>query len=109
MAERLIDANNTDFMQEISTSADVFICMRRFLEQAPTVPVPKWINVNERMPEDFVSVIGHMTDADPFPSVRECYKVGDVFIFPALSEIHPVDYWMPMPSPPCSERMVRNE
>lgn len=63
--------------------------------------IPKWISVEERLPPDFVSVIAHMTDAGEFPSVREAYAVcgGLRFIFPALREHHPVDYWMEMPSP----------
>ena len=59
-----------------------------------------WISVEDKVPEDFVSVLGHMTDADPFPSVRECYKIGGDYCFPALDEVHPVDYWMPMPDWP---------
>ncbi len=59
----------------------------------------KWISVTERMPDEFVSVLGHMTDAGPFPAVRECYLVGNVFFFPALKEVHPVDKWTEMPEP----------
>lgn len=70
---------------------------RKLIEDAPAVR--EWIPVSERLPEDFVSVLGYMTDAGPFPSVRECYKVGYGFYFPALREIHPVSHWMPMPKP----------
>ena len=63
----------------------------------------EWISVNDRLPEQFVSVLGHMTDADKFPSVRECYRVGNVFCFPALQDRHPVDKWMEMPEPPKGE------
>lgn len=61
---------------------------------------PEWISVTEKMPDEFVSVLGHMTDAGPFPAVRECYLVGNVFFFPALKEVHPVDKWTEMPEPP---------
>lgn len=57
----------------------------------------KWISVEDDKPDEFVSVLGHMTDAGDFPSVRECYLVGGVFFFPALKDRHPVDKWMPMP------------
>ena len=60
----------------------------------------KWIPVTERLPDDFVSVLGHMTDAGEFPAVRECYLVGTEFFFPALHDVHPVDLWMEMPEPP---------
>ena len=60
----------------------------------------KWIPVSERLPENFVSVLGYMTDAGDFPQVRECYTVGNAFYFPALFDKHPVSHWMPMPEPP---------
>ena len=59
-----------------------------------------WISVEERLPEQFVSVLGYMTDAGDFPSVRECYVVGRAFFFPALRDAHPVSHWMPLPEPP---------
>jgi hypothetical protein len=60
----------------------------------------KWIPVTERLPENFISVLGYMTDAGDFPPVRECYTVGNAFFFPALSDVHPVSHWMPLPEPP---------
>ena len=57
----------------------------------------KWTPTAERLPDEFVSVLGHMTDAGEFPAVRECYRVGGVFFFPALMDRHPVDKWMEMP------------
>lgn len=60
--------------------------------------VDRWIPVEEGKPKDFVSVLGHMTDAGEFPSVRECYLIdGQHFFFPALNAVHPVDKWMDMP------------
>lgn len=59
--------------------------------------VPRWISVDDRLPQDFVSVLAHMTDAGEFPDVREAYAVCGMFFFPALHEHHPVDYWMEMP------------
>lgn len=63
----------------------------------------EWISVEERLPAEFVSVLGYMTDAGEFPPVRECYLVGGVFFFPALRDRHPVTHWMPLPSPPKEE------
>ena len=59
-----------------------------------------WISVKDRLPEQFVSVLGFMSDAGEFPPVRECYVVGEAFFFPALMDVHPVTSWMPMPEPP---------
>ena len=59
-----------------------------------------WISVKERTPSMFVSVLGYMTDAGEFPAIRECYRVGKEFFFPALKEVHPISHWMPMPEAP---------
>ena len=67
------------------------------------VTVQEWISVDKRLPENFVSVLGYMTDAGEFPPVRECYTVGNVFFFPALGDIHPVSHWREMPQPPKGE------
>ena len=67
------------------------------------VTVQEWISVDERLPENFISVLGYMTDAGEFPPVRECYTVGNVFFFPALGDVHPVSHWCEMPQPPKGE------
>lgn len=64
------------------------------------VTINEWIPVEERMPKNFISVLGYMTDAGDFPPVRECYTVGDAFYFPALGDAHPVSHWMELPEPP---------
>lgn len=64
----------------------------------------EWISVEDRLPEEFVSVLGYMTDAGNFPPVRECYKVGGVFFFPALGDIHRISHWMPLPEAPKGEQ-----
>ena len=65
--------------------------------------VQEWISVDERLPENFISVLGYMTDAGEFPPVRECYTVGNAFFFPALGDVHPVSRWCEMPQPPKGE------
>ena len=65
--------------------------------------VPKWISVDEKLPQNFISVLGYMTDAREFPPVRECYTVGNAFFFPALGDIHPVSHWCELPQPPKGE------
>ena len=67
------------------------------------VTVQEWISVEERLPTDFISVLGYMTDAGEFPPVRECYIVGNAFFFPSLRDVHPVSHWMPLPKPPKGE------
>ena len=60
----------------------------------------EWISVDEALPRAYVSVLGCMTDAGDFPAVRECYRVGKAFFFPALGDIHPISHWMPLPEAP---------
>ena len=67
------------------------------------VTVQEWISVDERIPQNFVSVLGYMTDAGEFPPVRECYTVGNAFLFPALDDVHPVSHWCELPQPPKGE------
>lgn len=67
------------------------------------VTVQEWISVNDRLPQNFVSVLGYMTDAGEFPPVRECYTVGNAFFFPALGDVHSVSQWCEMPKPPKGE------
>ena len=70
---------------------------------ADGVTVQEWISVDERIPQNFVSVLGYMTDAGEFPPVRECYTVGNEFFFPALDDVHPVSHWCELPQPPKGE------
>ena len=70
---------------------------------ANNITSQEWIFVNDRLPQNFVSVLGYMTDAGEFPPVRECYTVGNAFFFPALGDVHPVSHWCEMPQPPKGE------
>ena len=80
-------------------NAPITIC-----KEEPSIElVQEWISVDEKLPQNFISVLGYMTDAGEFPPVRECYTVGNVFFFPALGDIHPVSHWREMPHPPKGE------
>lgn len=56
-----------------------------------------WYTLDEKLPDDFVSVMGHMISEYPFPGVRECYKVKNVFFFPALRGAYEIDRWAYFP------------
>lgn len=90
----LLKANFYD-EYEFEEIADILI--------AHGVTVQEWISVRERLPQNFVSVLGYMTDAGELPPVRECYTVGNAFFFPALGDVHPVSHWCEMPQPPKGE------
>lgn len=73
------------------------------IPSADVEPVQEWISVDEKLPQNFISVLGYMTDAGEFPPVRECYTVGNAFFFPALGDVHPVSHWCELPQPPKGE------
>ena len=74
-----------------------------YMELKNGVTVQEWISVEDKLPQNFVSVLGYMTDAGEFPPVRECYTVGNAFFFTALGDVHPVSHWCELPQPPKGE------
>ena len=64
--------------------------------------VPKWISVEERLPEPFVSVLVQMPGEEPHPTVREGF-ISDDGIWCAghfKREPDEVTHWAKMPEPP---------
>ena len=100
LVELQLQADIADNISENGTQHREFIAD---LMIANGVTVQEWISVNDRLPQNFVSVLGYMTDAGEFPQVRECYTVGNAFFFPALGDVHPVSHWCEMPQPPKGE------
>ena len=88
----ILENKDNEPMQSYLDEADYLV--------AHGVTVQEWISVDERLPENFISVLGYMTDAGEFPPVRECYTVGNAFFFPALGDVHPVSHWCEMPQQP---------
>ena len=66
----------------------------------------KWIPSAERLPKNFVTVLGYIPSAAPMPTVRECYTINDRFYFPALNANYStkaVTHWREMPKGPKEE------
>lgn len=63
---------------------------------------PKWISVEERLPEPFHSVIVHMPQEKPCPTVHEGYRTNDGHWYSAhfVREFDEVTHWMPLPEAP---------
>lgn len=64
----------------------------------------KWISVKDRLPEPFVTVLVHMPQETPLPTVHAGYIskdgvwVGGMF----KREADEVTHWMPLPEPPAT-------
>lgn len=62
---------------------------------------PKWIPVGERLPQNFISVLVHIPDMKPCPTVMEAYRFDDGWVTKmAAFDIECATHWMPLPEPP---------
>lgn len=63
---------------------------------------PRWISVEERLPEPFVSVLVHMPEENPYLTVREGYISSDGVWVAGYFKREPdeVTHWAEMPEPP---------
>ena len=103
-----IIANGVTIQENIEISDELLKQLKNapitnWKEEPSIEVVQEWISVDDKLPENFISVLGYMTDAGEFPPVRECYTVGNAFFFPALGDVHPVSHWCEMPQPPKGE------
>lgn len=100
---KLLDEAHDEYYKQFDPTRDFYGMVADHLIAngvtfAKDMDVPsKWISVEDEKPKKFVSVLGHMTDARNFPTVQECFWIGEAFFFPALGETHPVDKWAYMP------------
>lgn len=88
--------------QELAEYRDVIVpaMMERLreLEQGK----PAWIPVNERKPEEFVSVLIYAPGMAPLPTVHEAYLARECWVKPGMMILqgHEVTHWMEMPVGP---------
>ena len=61
--------------------------------------MPRWISVEERLPGNYISVIGYLPidDKEGLPPTREVYRTEKGWFAPALGELCIVTHWMSMP------------
>lgn len=69
-----------------------------------------WISVEERLPKDYVSVIGYLPidSKNGFPPTREVFHTDRGWYVPALCELRIVTHWTPLPEPPKEEGGRKN-
>lgn len=82
--------------------ADHLIANGVTFADVPDTNVGKWIPVSERLPEPFVSVLVHMPEERPCPTVHEGFltKNGTWYAAHFEREQSEVTHWMPLPEPP---------
>ena len=94
--------------EEITMTDRVEIERLEFDRDAALAKVPKWISVEERLPEYKTAVLGYglryrkYPDTDPFPDVHVVYSRGEDegwFTF-WNNEYVAVTHWMPLPESP---------
>ena len=69
------------------------------------VTVQQWIPVTERLPEPFVTVLGHLPMETPLPTVLPGFITKEGVWHIAMFDREPdeVTHWMPLPKPPKGE------
>ena len=62
----------------------------------------RWIPVNERKPQEFVSVLAYVPGMAPLPTVHGGYLARSCWVIPGTQILHEheVTHWMEMPEPP---------
>ena len=90
-------------------SADV-ISPSRFLEMMKEIEelqaaVPKWISVEERLPDVHNHVLVNIPGESPFPTVKEAFLEKNGLWYSNGFRYNPeeVTHWMPLPEPPKEE------
>lgn len=89
------DCNNYDGVRCRACHADDMLALVDDMADAG----PRWISVEERLPENYISVIGYLPidDKEGLPPTREVYRTEKGWFAPSLGELCIVTHWMSMP------------
>lgn len=94
--EKLIDLLTDVLGDSIARKADYLI--------SNGVTIQKWIPVEERLPQEFVSVLVCIPSENPLPTVKEAYLANGAWATKmAIFFMEEVTHWMPLPERPKEE------
>ena len=90
-------SGKTAAVQAVSDACVLAVAALREQEQR------RWIPVEERLPQNYISVLVYIPTAEPLPMVHEAY-IGDDGEWHSSNfyeiENEDVTHWMPLPEPP---------
>lgn len=101
-----------DFCSSDTVLKDAIAMIERIESErdAALAKVPKWISVEERLPEPYQHVIVHVRHTEKWrgkAKPEDCWHVveedcwlGDGWDCNADEDIHEITHWMPLPEPP---------
>lgn len=95
-----IRLNAGDFVdvEALKVAANV---LRKVIAGRLVEPGREWISVEERMPQQFVSVLACIPCEHPLPMVKEAYFANGCWATRmAIFSDKDVSHWMPIPEPP---------
>lgn len=78
------------------------VCEATILAYGALQNQPFWIPVEEKLPEEFVSVLVYMPDEKPMPTVHEGFLAREGMWYANHFDREPMEitHWMPLPEPP---------
>lgn len=62
-----------------------------------------WISVKDRLPENYISVLGYIPELFPFSQLKECFIGPDGewhYAGDYSADTAYITHWMPLPEPP---------
>lgn len=96
---RRLEAENCDLLEERELNDYLRDKVKQLEAQ-----VPKWISVQERLPEEYKPVLVYAKHTPEYFSdwsvVMEDVWLGDGWDCNADTDVHEVTHWMPLPEPP---------
>ena len=87
--------------KELPEGYSFAVCRNPNQVEKPAQGFGEWISVEERLPDEFVSVLVCIPSENPLPTVKEAYLANGAWATKmAIFFMEEVTHWMPLPEPP---------